>query len=508
MDGRASALCEAQALGDFRLADSLMERTLAVTAGDVRQAVARHLDPARLTGALYLPEGGSTRLAEAWPPTPAASDGSLWSSPARVHEVVSRRFAVAGESEQYPGGVEHRAYDGADVLVRAKPGCGIVTVSLQFPDVPRWETAANAGLSWLLARSATRGAGELSGGALALAAERLGGVIAPSVGADTIGWSMTVRAEALRDAAALLRLLAEQATLEPSQVAVERELQASDARRVRDDMFAYPMQRVLGEAFPQDAYGLPPLGAADEVLGLAVDEVRAWARRLVRRRAVVVVVGDVETAGAFSAVETLAGWPAPGDGVPTLRPPPAWEAGRGAEGRQKQQTALAMAFPAAPGGSADRYPLRVIGALLSGLAGRLFERLREQHSLAYTVAAVPWLARDAGTVLTYVATSPSREEEAREAMLGELRRLTECPPTVDELERARRYAAGAVELRQQSGRAIAAEILEAWVLGTMDTLVDTPSRLRAVSAEEVARVASAVLTAERRAEYVVRGAPR
>jgi zinc protease len=153
----------------------------------------------------------------------------------------------------------------------------------------------------------------------------------------------------------------------------------------------------------------------------------------------------------------------------------------------------------------DRYPVRVVGTVLSGLAGRLFDELRERRSLAYTVAAMPWTARSAGAVLCYIATSPEREVEAREAMLAELARLAAEPPEPDELERARNYAAGLVEIGAQSGRSVAASILDAWVNGGIERWAEAPAMLRAVTRDDVVRVATEVFEVGRLVEYVVRG---
>ena len=313
-----------------------------------------------------------------------------------------------------------------------------------------------------------------------------------------------MRVEAVRDAAALLRMVALEPELRSEDVEVERALQASDARRVRDDMFRHPVQRALGQAFPGDPYGLPALGESEVVATLGVTAVREWAERVAKERAVVVAVGDLEAEELHAALAPLTAWPVC-EAAREERVAPHWAAGRAHEVRRKEQSALAMAFPAAAFASADRYPITVLAALLSGLAGRLFEELREKRSLAYTVAVAPWLARRAGAVLSYIATSPEREQEAREAMLAELARVVTEPPSPEELERARNYAAGLVEVRQQSGRAVAGEILEAWVYGAVADLHETAARLRAVTVDDVVRVAHNAFGAERRAEYVVRG---
>jgi zinc protease len=121
------------------------------------------------------------------------------------------------------------------------------------------------------------------------------------------------------------------------------------------------------------------------------------------------------------------------------------------------------------------------------------------------VHASPWLRRRGGAFLTYIATSPEREEEARAGMLETLGRVADAPLGHDELERSVRYSAGLVAIRRQHGAAIAEELADAWMHGRLDTLDDEEERRRAVRAEDVRRVARAALGAERRAEYVVRG---
>jgi predicted Zn-dependent peptidase len=108
--------------------------------------------------------------------------------------------------------------------------------------------------------------------------------------------------------------------------------------------------------------------------------------------------------------------------------------------------------------------------------------------------------------VTYIATSPEREEEAREEMLRELERFTREPVSEAELRQAVNYLAGQAEVNRQSGGAVAAEILEAWVAGSgLGELADPGAAYRAVTAGDVLRVARRSLDPARRAEAVIRG---
>jgi zinc protease len=179
--------------------------------------------------------------------------------------------------------------------------------------------------------------------------------------------------------------------------------------------------------------------------------------------------------------------------------------------RDKAQAALAMAFPGPSRRDGDHVAAQVWSAVASGLGGRLFEALRDRRSLAYTVVATAWEKARAGALLAYIATSPEREDEAREEMLKELQRFTHEAVSATELRQAINYLSGQAEVSRQSGNAIAGEILEAWIAGTgLHEMDDPAARYRAVTADDVLRVAAQYLDPARRVEGVVRGtgAPR
>ncbi|GIW52706.1 MAG: peptidase M16 [Gemmatimonadales bacterium] len=501
-DGYAAALCEFEALGGYRLADEFYRRLMDTGAEEVASAASRYLDRQSVCGVVYLPPGGRTALEERWPPAVspvAAPDPEL-----AVPVAAASRKVVRGERREWAGGVTHLALDGVDFLVLPVRRAGLVSLGLFVPGMRNLESEHDAGISALTVRAALRGAGGMNADQLALAAERLGGVIGSSAGAEAVGWTITVPSAALPEAAELLRRVAREPHLEDADVEVERSVQVDAASRLRDDMFAYPVQQVLRLGFGTDPYGLPPLGDPEVLREMAPERVRDWWRKLAAARAVAIAVGDLEAEALLEGLAPLAEWPrAEADSF--RRDPAPWNPGSASEERKKEQTALAMAFPAASAGSPDRFALDVMAALLSGLAGRLFKALRDTRGLAYTVTASPWLAVRGGAMITYVATSPEKENQAREAMLEELYRLGGGPIDGGELERARNYAAGLVQIARQRTRNLVSEMMEAWLNGFLDRWDREPETLREVAAGEVADLARRIFREESRAEYAVRG---
>ena len=327
--------------------------------------------------------------------------------------------------------------DGADLLVRRKPGVPAVTLGVYVPRLEP-DPPAQAGLGALAARTAVRGAGGLDAPGLAFAAERLGGTLGASVASDWIGFGTNVLAERVGDAAGLLRLLYAEPTLADADVLTERSLMAAEATQVVDDMFRYPFQLAFRAAFGERGYGLPVGGVPETLPGIAPADVRRWhEERMLRARPAVVAVGEIEPERAADLLAAAFG-DLPARAVGALPSSDPWALGtqpiERAATREKAQSALAMVFRGPDRRRAERHAADVWAAVASGLGGRMFEALRDRRSLAYTVMASSWQKGRAGALVTYIATSPEREEEARAAMLEELRRFANEPVTAVELE--------------------------------------------------------------------------
>jgi len=509
MDGRAAALASAEALESYRLVDREFALLAATTGEQMRRAAESVLDPEAVSGVLYLPRERGMELTEEGLARAFAVTGIGATSPGRLGaSAVHVRPPTAVKASALVAEVSHVALPAFDLLVRRKPGVPTVTLGVYLPRV-EFDPPGQAGLSALAVRCLPRGAGEYDAAGLAFASERLGGSLGTSITLDWLGVGTTVLAARLGEAAGLLDLVLHQPNYLPAQVESERGLLVEETTQVADDMFRFPFQLAFGAAYGDRGYGLPALGLPGDLAGLSVEQVRSWHQRaLGTPRGVVVAVGDLDV---DSALGTLAGVfgghgarPAAGLGTPA-----GWMGGiepvTRVVSRQKAQSAVAMVFPGPSRRDRDRHAAEVWCAVASGLGGRLFEALRERRSLAYTVVATSWQKARGGNFVSYIATAPEREEEARREMLAELGRFAEERVTPTELAQATSYLAGQTAVGRQGSAAVAGEVLEAWLAGEgLSDLTDPAASYRAVSAEQIREAAARSLSGAR-AEGVVRG---
>jgi zinc protease len=508
MEGRGAALAAAEALEDVSFLDREYAALGEVRPEAVRAAAARYLQPDNVSAVAYLPENEGSDL------TAATLERSFAVTALRrvsSHPAVRSKVRPVGTiGGRWEAEVLHTALPGADLLVRKKSGVPLVTLGLYVPRL-EFDPPSQAGLGALTIRSSVRGAGDLDAGQLAFAFERLGGTLGATAASDWLGFGATVLSEHLGEAAALLDQVFTTPALGDNEVSTERGLMVIEAEQVADDMFRYPFQLAFREAFGDEGYGLPVGGLPDTLAGISATDVRGWHRRaLLPVRPVVIAVGDVDSE---EATELLAGVFGVRRPLPQGERPSAvrWRGGIADSGirvvqRNKAQAALAMAFPGPARGDPERAAAEVWAAVASGLGGRMFEALRDRRSLAYTVLASSWQRGRAGALVTYIATSPGREEEARAAMLEELERFTREPVSPQELGQAISYLAGQAEVGRQSGASVAAEMLEAWLIGNgLSDLVDPAAAFLSVSSSDVLRVAERYLRPSEKVEGVVRG---
>ncbi len=513
MEGQANYLAHWEALGDWTLGDRFLERLLTVSAATVTQTAERYLTPQRAAALVYRPSASPPIARDAAemlelldrPPRPAPFTPTP-PLEARRPAPIER----APQLERVTAGVHvFRSALGLPILVRPRhsDGASLVHVGAYMRGGALVEPRRFAGLTMLMARTSLKGTERRCAECIAEEAELLGGAISASAGSESFGWGMSVPSA---NAAAALELIADVcqcATIPEKALETERAIAIAGLDQLRDDMQRYPL-RLLGQAaYPNHPYGVPANGFEDSLAAVSATDVREWhARQVLESEAVVVIVGDVDPGEAAAAAALHFSRIRPVERVPLAAPD--WPQTRVEthESRGKAQTALALAFPSPDRRDPARFAARVLSRIASGLGGRFFEELRDRRSLAYTVSAYPVERELAGMFVSYIATSPEREDEARDGLLAEFAKLREAPVTDDELTRAREYSIGTHAIRQQSGGAVLSDIVDAWLFGTsLDELSDHDASIRSVTAADIQSLARRYFDESRVVEAAVRG---
>lgn len=207
---------------------------------------------------------------------------------------------------------------------------------------------------------------------------------------------------------------------------------------------------------------------------------------------VVAAAGHVKHEKVLELVDSYLGIPE-SDGIPEKR----FEAplARGETvvvERETEQAHIVLGTPGLPRNHPDRFALAVLDNILGGgMSSRLFQRIREELSLAYSVYSYHSMYRDAGLVAVYAGTGPANAPRVVEEIRLELNKLAEEGVSEEELVRAKSHIRGSLVLGlEDSGgrmtRLGKAEIYGAEVLD-LDRLLKRVEDVTKEQVDELAR---------------------
>ncbi|MGW5561174.1 M16 family metallopeptidase [Micromonospora sp. NPDC003944] len=406
-----------------------------------------------------------------------------------------------------PKQAERTLRNGLTVIAVRRPAVPLVELRLWVP-FGRVHLARGA----MLSQTMLSGTGSMTSVQIAAELQKVGGGLSAGVDPDRL---MLSGAGLVTGLDRMLELLAEVltgASYPGDEVATERD-RLVDRIQVAQSQPAH----LAREALLKRIYGRHPYATQtpepDQIRAVRPAALRTLhAERVHPTGAQLVLVGDVQPEKALDAAErALGGWSGAGrvaelPATPPLEPGPLLLVDRpGAV-----QSSLRIALPAVSRTDADHAPLQLANLIFGGyFSSRWVENIREDKGYTYGPHSVIEHSV-AGSVL--VAAADVATEVTGPALLEttyELGRLASLPPKPEELEQARQYALGTLQLGMSTQAGLAA--LTSAYAGNglrLDFLAEYAARLAKASIDDVAQAAARYLAPARAAVVVLGDAER
>jgi zinc protease len=293
---------------------------------------------------------------------------------------------------------------------------------------------------------------------------------------------------------------------------VEREQadQLRDLETLKENRFQFAFQHFLQKFYGPHPYNHLAIGVRDGLLSVTRDDLLAFHQALLRpERTVYVVVGDIAVDEAVELVHRTA--PAALFEANTAAPLPTpalpvWsEPVTQVLDMEGQQTHILWGFPTVTVRHHERYPLHVLDTILGGMGGRLFMELRDQKSLAYAVTSFDAYPVDPGFFALYIGCTPEKEAEALSEFERVVREVQTTGVTSEELERAKTYLEGVLDISLQStSQRTAVYGLGELHLGKWNAFQEYLQAVRQVSGADVQRAAQTYLDPARSVRTILR----
>ena len=276
---------------------------------------------------------------------------------------------------------------------------------------------ADQGLAQLTAATLTDGCGTRDLDAMERFVAERAASLSASAGVQSFTVSLTGPARFNADYFALLGDLLHKPTFAEKDVRRQADTLKAALVRRQDNPMSFMGSKINGFLFPGgQPYGFDGLGTAENQDRFGPGDVQAFWKQQNAQPWILSVAGDFDREKVLAFARSLPVPTAPAVDVPQ----PTW----GADKRLplslpgRQQAHLLLAFHAVPLDHPDAPALMLLESVLSGQSGLLFNRLRDDQGLGYTVTAFYRSLPEAGFMAFYIGTTPRNLDVARQGFSG------------------------------------------------------------------------------------------
>jgi predicted Zn-dependent peptidase len=328
-------------------------------------------------------------------------------------------------------------------------------------------------------------------------AERMGAVLNAYTSHDLVAFHVTCRAEVAAEAIDLLTDFVGRPKIDAGELDRERGVVIQEIARANDQPSVVAEHLIDRAAFGEHPLGRPVLGPAEHLRSFSREAIVAFrSRQWAGARGGAFLVGnldslpdDGELAEAFCRFPSISP-----DGA--YEPAPPFAPRTLVEQRDSNQSHLRMSYrpDVDPRDPRRRAALTVYSTLLGGSMGsRLFDEIREQRGLAYSVYSIDHVFADVPILQLSAGLDSGKCVEAYARMREIVDELRAGGPKEEEFERARAYAAGRRVLAFENTNAVARHAASQTVVFGQDIHPDAAIKaLDETTLDEVADVARGV----------------
>ncbi|GIU83892.1 MAG: peptidase M16 [Acidimicrobiales bacterium] len=362
----------------------------------------------------------------------------------------------------------------------------------------RDEPAPTAGISHFLEHLIFKGTESRSARQIAEEVDAVGGEMNAFTTREYTAYHIRVPAGRFEFAMDLMCEVLTEPAFRAEEVEAERSVIVEEILLSNDTPDDLVVSLLYQNAFPSHPLGREILGSLDTVRSVQREHVDEFFRTsYTPSNLVVAVAGRIDHDAVCAALEPrLEGLPV--GGRPVRRAPDGFARGVHVKSKETDQVHLAIGWPGVPNRDEDRYAVAVFNHLFGGgTSSRLFQEIREDRGLAYSIWSQHASFADAGLLSVYVGTAPERVGEVLEIVAGVVGDLLErgCKPR--ERDVAVGFLEGSLLLSlEESGGRMGRLGVDETLRGEVVPLSEHVERLRSVDLDDVARVAARILSAE------------
>jgi len=387
--------------------------------------------------------------------------------------------------------------NGLRVMTTPMPGAQTVSLGLFVDAGARSEQESESGAAHFIEHMLFKGTETRTARAIAEEIEAVGGQMNAYTGREQTAFYTKVLPEDSALAFDILSDMMLRPRFDPDDVELERDVILQEIAQVEDTPDDIVFDLLQAAAYPDQALGRPILGAEDSLRGLDGQRLGQFMETHYSAGQLI-----VSAAGAITH-DQLVELADRHLGQMPNRPNGGFEAARYTGGitvdGDADQCHLAFALPA-PAAREDSVEAAAIAATLlgGGMSSWLFQEIREQRGLAYSVFCNHAAWRDHGLFTVYMGTAPDRMAEAVDVSLDILQSLAERPTGIEEINRAKaQLRAGMIMGLESTATRADQQAIFLLTQGHLPEVNDLLARIDAVTPDQVSAIMTRALLGHR-----------
>ena len=352
----------------------------------------------------------------------------------------------------------------------------------------RYEPPQENGISHFVEHMLFKGTETRSAEELARQMDALGGHTDAFTGRELVCYSFKVLDEHVAEAMELQADLVLHPRFDPADIEKEKGVILEELKMGTDNPETFISDVFVRHFWKRHPLGQPIIGSRKNILSFTREQIAKFHSDFYRpENLVVTAAGHLEHERFAGLAEKLLGKLPPGGAQPKKKKPEAAAPLILKSRRSLQQVHLCLGAPAPPAAGPRRHAAILLNAILGGsMSSRLFQGIREQLGLAYSIFSDLMMYEDAGLIGIYAGTSAGSARRLLEAVMTEIRRLKNEPPPAEELARAKQSLRSALLMGLETPGSRMSDLANQWLrFRQFFTVEETVAAMERVTPEEV-----------------------
>ncbi len=381
--------------------------------------------------------------------------------------------------------------NGIRVVSETLPKSRSVSIGVWVKVGSRHEPEEIGGISHFIEHLFFKGTEKRTAKDIAIEMDSIGGEMNAFTSQETTTYYAKVVDEHLPVAIDILSDILLGSKFDPAEMEKERKVILEEIKGVEDTPDDYIHELFTNTVWADNSLGRPILGTRDSIKALKHKDIVSYIDKYYSPKEIVIsVAGNFEHARLIELLNESFGKLARG-GVDKKEVTPAFNQAITVKKKQLEQVQICIGCKGMQYTHDDRFVISALNTVLgNSMSSRLFQEIREQNALAYSIFSYVTSYRDTGLITVYAGADPSNALEVVRLVIRELKKITEEGITHAEETRVRNQIKGSLVLSLESSNSHMSRLARQEIyFGKYLSMDDIIKGVEKVTAEQVHRVA-------------------